>query len=167
MMRWRCACLIAACAAQLLACDTEPRRAAPARVANSQSLYGDPALVPTPEGERARRELALAGDLRALLPLDDARVVIRLPEDAPARVLVEATAAPETSTDALRSDIQRATASIVDPDAQLELLLHPARETPTRRPATDPLLWLALVAFGLSAGVAIDRRRRARDRLLG
>lgn len=158
------ACLLAGAA-----CDPKAPPQVRGPSPSSESLYGDPALVPTPDGEHARRELALAGDLKQVLALEDAHVVVRLPRgqervpEGPVTVLVEGRALDGDEQDAdegLREEILDLARAIVHPQAQVDIILRTARPSPARRPMTDPLLWLALLGLGLSLGVAFDRRRR-------
>ena len=82
----------------VLACgEAETERQPPRRpVPDKDALFGDPGLVPTREGERARREIALAGEIHnAIVVLPEvarARVDVELGdgEDEPTRVVVAA-----------------------------------------------------------------------------
>ncbi len=49
----------------LLACEAPVAPPASPPAPDKRALYGDPALVPTRAGERAREELALAGSVAA------------------------------------------------------------------------------------------------------
>lgn len=151
-----------------------PERAAPRRpTTDKAALFGDAKLVPTREGERARRELAEAGEIQALLEhagFADVRVSVSRTDDAsPARVAIvvrppmpdDVATDPET-TELAKEQVTALARQISGPSAATEVVLAPRDATPPRRPATDPLLWLALLGFGASAGVMLDRLRRRR-----
>ncbi|NVB40901.1 hypothetical protein G6O69_23885 [Pseudenhygromyxa sp. WMMC2535] len=85
--------LAATMAVGLLGCGEaaprEPTRERPRL--DKQALFGDPGLVPTREGERARRELALATSLvesLELIGVSGARVEVALGGGAPRVVIV-------------------------------------------------------------------------------
>jgi hypothetical protein len=149
----------------LLACDgseqRRPHRASP----DSRTLYGDPALVPTPEGERARRDLARAGDLESLLPLEEPQVVVGHPKDMREQVLVRGRVRTDADETKLRERIETSVRAIFGPETELVLHLETKAELPHERPPLDPLLWLAFMGLGASAGIALERERRSRRRV--
>ncbi|MFO0633416.1 MAG: hypothetical protein U0168_11240 [Nannocystaceae bacterium] len=153
----------------LLAACSEPRSPAraPARVADKAALFGDPTLVPTRQGERARLELAQAGEItRALLAtgrVASVHVDVERSEGA-ARVLVAGAWAPSHEPD--EAGIAAIVHAVAGDDAAIALALAPARATATADgPPLLPLL-LAALGLGASGGVLLDRiaRRRRRGR---
>ena len=172
MSRWTGALVL------VLACEgpaTTSVRAAP--VPNSRPdkarLYGDPALVPTRAGERAREELALAGSVvaavRARAGAGELAVEVRLPtaEDPGAAVVTGALALDAASVARISEGVLGAWSA---GRVQVEL-------APPRAEASEPasvsaaptglgwqtwLLALALLGLGVSAGVSIERLRRRR-----
>jgi hypothetical protein len=149
-------------------CPAPQRPAAPRRTVDKQALYGDAGLVPTREGERVRRELALAGELHeALEQLGLTGVHVDVELNEPPGVLVIARADHEADAASLESTIT-SFARVIVPDAttvHVELRRlegdgeHPA--PPDReRPWT---IALACLGLGLSLGVTVERllaRRR-------
>ncbi len=136
-----------------------------------QRLYGDPALVPTREGERARRELALEGEidesLASLGLLERTHVSVILdPMGAAAPSAVVVARVTEQAPRATEA-VQKITAAILGPRRSLELQLipHPAPSSPeeAKAPATDPkrslALALAILGLGVSLGVLGERLR--------
>ena len=125
------------------------------------ALYGDPALVPTRAGERAREELARAAavtDALAALGAADLRVEVRLPgADDPGAVVVAGRAPPDVA----EAEIRGLVAALCGPwsAAVVRLALRPAAPAGPRGPGEWPLR-LALVGLGASAGVTLDRLRR-------
>jgi hypothetical protein len=149
----------------LLACDAPPARVASRPAPDKRSLYGDPSLVPTRAGERAREELALAGSVaaavRARAGAGALAVEVRLPAEAdPGAVVI-------TGEVALAAEaVGRIAEGVVGPwsagRVQVELGPGPtlADEPP---PRVGWALALALIGLGAAAGVALDRglaRRR-------
>lgn len=128
-------------------------------------MYGDARLVPSRAGEQARRELALAGQVAALV---DARVGqpgvavvdVQLGEARP-RVTVSLPMHDEApGIDVLPDDVDRLVSSVL-PGAALTLVA--AQPEPEPEPVGDgrggvpwPLV-LALLGFGVSAGVFLER----------
>jgi hypothetical protein len=157
--------------ALLLACAPAPAPVRPRALADKRALYGDPGLVPTRAGERARQELALAASVTAALraragegPL---AVEVRLPAggDPGAAVITgELALAGATATRIAEGVLGPWSAGRV----QLELAApaSPPRDEPepTTRAGARPgwPLALALLGLGLSAGVSIERLRRRR-----
>lgn len=133
------------------------------------ALYGDPALVPTRAGERAREELALAAEVAAAVAAaGDARadggapvVAVRLPAgaDGGAVVVTGAVALAPAEVVAIaeavvgRWSVGRV-AVFVTAGAGA-----PGLDAGAPR-GVDWRLALALLGFGASAGVAVDRLRR-------
>jgi hypothetical protein len=164
MLRWSCALMALA----LTACGQPPNTVrAPAR-ADKARIFGDASLVPTREGERIRREIALAGEIEALIePLPEvttagSSVDLRPPT---ARVLVSVLT-PEVTEDETRQlehYAREVAAAVVGREAEISVALRsgPAPE-PARSPAFPVLLALALVGMGSSAGIAFERLRRRR-----
>lgn len=143
-------------------CQAPARSAAPRRTVDKQALYGDAGLVPTREGERVRRELALAGELcKALeqLGLADVHVDVELHEQP--GVIVVARAEPDTDSVQLEATIT-AFSRVIVPDAMVHVQLRQAEsEHPTPTP-TDGRHWaiaLACLGLGLSLGVTAERLR--------
>ncbi|MBX7081463.1 MAG: hypothetical protein K1X88_19845, partial [Nannocystaceae bacterium] len=149
---------------------------APARIADKAALFGDPTLVPTRHGERARLELAAAGEItRALLAtgrLASVHVDVER-SDAGARVLIAGRWAP--GHDAADAEIVAVVHAVVGASAEVALALTPAAAASPvgAAPAGPPVLPLLLAAMGLGAsgGVLLDRiarrRRRGRTRRSG
>jgi hypothetical protein len=151
------------------ACAEGPPARGPDRGADKARLFGDPGLVPTREGERARRELALAGQIRrALVDLSDvesASVDVEL-ASPPTRVLV-ALAASTTEDERLarlEHYANEAASAVVGEPAEVTVLIDasPAPE-PVGGGAPPLPLALALLGLGVSGGIAVERwRSRAR-----
>lgn len=138
----------------LLGCvPTEPRRAA--SEPDKRELFGDAGLVPTREGERIRRELALADEVERLLARADvpASVTVSLVEPASAVVVAQA---GELAT------IQ-AVASAALPeleDSRIHVTIAPTKGAPRDDEPGErgsiPALILTL-GLGLALGVALER----------
>lgn len=127
-------------------------------------LYGDPALVPTRAGERAREEVALAGAVAAglrAIGVEARHVEVRLPRtDDPGAVVVIAGAPPPGRGAA---EIERLIADLCGPWSRAVIRVEVAAE-PLVRPREGPALplYAALVGLGASLGVALERARRRR-----
>lgn len=138
------------------ACD-EPRVAPRAR--SKQQLYGDPALVPTRAGERAREELARAGAVSsalAALGAEELEVEVRLPlADDPGAVVVAGRAPPGLSEPEIRALVT----ALCGPWSAGATQLQWRVEGPRGRGGDLPLA-LALLGLGASAGITLDRLRR-------
>lgn len=149
--------------AGLLACEGPSRPATPL-ARGKAGLYGDPALVPTRAGERAREELARAGavaDALAALGAADLRVEVRLPHgDDPGAVVVAGRAPPGADEAELRALIRDLCGPWSGPVVRIAWR-RGEPERPRGRAGELPL-YLALVGLGASAGVTIDRLRRRR-----
>lgn len=136
---------------------------------DKESLFGDPGLVPTREGEHIRREIAVAGEIeRAVLTLGGvarAHTNVELPREGsePPRVLVAARLDAGGDRSTLDGRIRSVVRGVVGdvPDRALNVVLaEPAAPREERAPPLPLLLGAGLVGFGLSAGVAVDRLRR-------
>jgi len=162
-----------------LACEPGPPRAEPRPgPVDKQDLYADPSLVPTRAGERARRELALAGELRKaidLLGVGATQVDVELGGPRP-RVIVVASApgigqAPHAQ---LRTTVETLALATVDnlrvEEVTVVLPTHDQAhlddpqtswtQDPRRGGAPLPIaIAIALLGLGLSAGVCAERLR--------
>jgi len=166
----RCAVLLAAVAGSGCAEDPPPPRPLPTRAApDKAALFGDPSLVPTRDGERARRELGQAQEIAAALgvlpAVDDARVDVELGSAStePTRVLVVVRGQARAPRDALTEQARTIARQVVGAEASVEVLVELLPASPTPEP--PPLRWplaLALLGLGFSGGVLIDRAARAR-----
>lgn len=156
------------------ACASEPRSSPQPRAGrlhDKAELYGDPGLVPSREGERARREIASANEIKA--------AIVLLHEVEAVRVNVEQDGEDARALLVIRLRSQRAQASTVSAaeriakhvlgpgttaTVQIEIsapglaTASPATPQPRRRPWV-PLV-IALVGLGFSLGVTFDRLRR-------
>ncbi len=144
------------------------------RVATSdkRALYGDPGLVPTRAGERARQELALAGSvaaaLRARAEVVALAVEVRLPAQGdPGAAVISG----QLTLDA--ASVTRIAEGVLGPwsAGRVQVELAPPkvgaveREEPPASPGRGWPRWplaLALVGLGASAGVSIERLRQRR-----
>lgn len=149
----------AAVAASLSACEA-PRAGEPAAAGGKAALYGDPALVPTRAGERAREELARAAavaDTLAALGAADLRVEVRLPRAGdPGAVVVVGRAPPGLGEPEVRALVE----GLCGPWSAGVVHLRWRPGEPARGRGGDWPLHLALVGLGASAGVTLDRLRR-------
>lgn len=130
-------------------------------------VFGDASLVPTREGERIRREVALAGEIEGLLePLiapGQTRANVDL-EPTPPRVLISLIVpSGETEAEMLQHYAVEVATGVVGPKAEVDVVVQsgPAEE-PARGPAFPVLLALALLGLGSSAGIALERFRERR-----
>ena len=158
----------------LAGCEGPP----PAPVAaptDKRALYGDPGLVPTRAGERAREELARAGSvaaaLRARAEVRALAVEVRLPTPGdPGAAVIAGELSLDTAT------VTRIAEGVLGPwsagRVQVELT-PPAgaverEDVPIAAERAEPRWWprwalgVALVGLGLSAGVSIERVRQRR-----
>lgn len=150
------------------ACAAGEREPRPEPLPDKAALFGDPGLVPTRAGERARRELALAGELRASLsalgfrelhvsvtlePRPRVGVSGRLPQDL---------ADEGRAVEAKIVTLARSLIADLEP-ADVHLWLREPPRQPEAPPRRLPLLGLglALLALGISLGVSIERARAA------
>lgn len=136
-----------------IACTPSEPNLAATHGADKQALYGDPALVPTREGERVRRELMLAGELERLLAHADVAASVAVSLLGPGHALIVAHADDQGRVMAI------ARASLPDEEvAEVELVLVPTRPEPAPERSPLPYVVVAL-ALGLSLGVAGERAR--------
>lgn len=149
------------------ACACEPARAPEARgVRGKRELFGDPALVPTRAGERAREELALADAVAAALRALGAEglaVEVRLPAgDDPGAVVVAGLGPPGWDEARAAGLVQQLCGSWSAGVVRVAWRGAAASRPP--RGAVDLALACALLGLGAAAGVTIDRVRRRRAR---
>jgi hypothetical protein len=148
-------------------CPAPQRPAVPRRTVDKQALYGDAGLVPTREGERVRRELALAGELQAAseqLGLTDVHVDVELND--PPGVIVIAQIDPAADAESLEATTT-AFARVIVPDATTVHVELRQLEPGGERPAPPDGRWswaiaLACLGLGLSLGVTVERLRTRR-----
>jgi len=162
----------------LLGCESEPAPASePAAFAHTRpdkaSLYADASLLPTRAGERARRELALAGQLSAALEhlaLTPLQIDVRLGQPPSVVVIASRAHSPDASpSEIVAEDIRElclATIPDLDPaGVHLWLRPAPADSAPRELPRPRSPLWalvFACIGFGLSLGVSLERLRGRR-----
>lgn len=155
----------------LCACEAQPAPpVSPAR-ADKQALFGSATLVPTREGERARRELAIAGELEHALEqlgLGPAHVDVEL-EPRPAVIVIAQL--PADQSEAEVHDQIAALGSALVPElepSQLHAWLRPplGQSTPSDDPRFRAPLWaLMALCLGLGSSLGIvSERARARPR---
>lgn len=150
-----------------LACEAQVRPSAPARHdTGKQAMYGDAALVPTREGERVRRELALAGEITtalALLGFDAAHVDIELGPEPSALVVIRSAEHTPLEREAV-VELTRAIVPELDADDVHVVTREVVDTEPTPAPAGPPPwpLALACLGLGLSLGVGGERLRMRR-----
>lgn len=165
--------LALALAAAALGCGepASPRRPGPQRRASDKAaLFGDPSLVPTRDGERARREVALAQEIEAALgvlpSVARARVDVELAErPAAARVLAVVAGDPGADADALAARVRTVAHTVMGPQAAVEVVAEPipAPAPPAEPPPRWPLL-LGVLGLGFFGGTLIERIRGLRRR---
>jgi hypothetical protein len=161
---WRLAGALVA----LLACNqpaVAPRPAA--RAPDKAELFGDPTLIPTREGEAARRELAGAGELTAVLRASGwlEQIHVDVEHGDPIRVVVAGrrTAAAPAS---LVEPLDRVAAAVLGDEAELVLAIAETPPAEPRAPARELPLLLAALGLGASVALLLDRsvrRRRTRS----
>lgn len=155
----------------LLGCSqpgASPREA----TSDKRALYGDPGLVPTRAGERARQELALAASvvaaLRARTEVTALAVEVRVPTPGDPGAAVIAGEMPLDG-----ATVMRIAEGVLGPwsagRVQIELTRPAAGAVEREEPPASPgrgwpgwALALALVGLGASAGVSIERLRQRR-----
>ncbi len=138
----------------------EPSRTQPRP--DKARLYGDPGLVPSRDGERARGELALGADLEQALAttpgVANARAVVRS-DDAGLRVVVGV----ERHADADPAEVESAARQRVEllaPEASLVLDSRPLPAAPSAPTGLPVGLALVLLGLGSSLGVLLERLRQ-------
>lgn len=161
-MSWPVLALVAACGS--------PRPPPTPRAADKASLFGDPTLVPTRDGEAARRELAMAGEVAAALRatgwLDHVHVDVELADDR-TRVLVAGRRTATAPSD-LEQRLHAAVTTVCSERAELTTTIGDG-PPPSPARALDLPLGLALLGLGGSVALSLDRlwrRWRRRQRVL-
>ncbi len=139
------------------------------RPPNKYALFGDPTLVPTRAGERARAELAAEADVRAVLAAltesADWTVAVRWPTgDDPGAVVIAGPAVVASD------QVARIAEAVLGPWSRGQVVVEtfassPTPAEPTDAPALPWLLAVALVGLGASAGIVHERVRRRRSRM--
>ncbi len=150
----------------LVACADAPVPRGAERTPDKAALYGDPGLVPTREGEQARREAAQAGEIRAAVELlagvESARVDVES-DDAGTRAVVVVRLHDEDAREDVRASTQRIVEAVLGPD-DLETVIElgsPRVEAPLEpTPRTTWPIAIAVLGLGFSLGVTFDRARR-------
>lgn len=148
--------------------STRPTAAARQASTDKQALYGDPTLVPTREGERFRREIALAGEieqaLRLFPELDDVRVHAEVgPETT--RVAVFVRTHPQVMATQIRAQVDAVVTAVAGADVLRSTTITATPPQPSEpRPELGLAMALALLGFGASLGVTTDRLARRRRR---
>ena len=144
-----------------------PRRTQPRRPADKAALYGDAALLPTRAGERARAEVALAGELRAAIEtlhgVERARVTVVIADEVAHSAAVVVRARIATDVAEVRESTTRIARASLGANAELTVeVTSPQESTPAEKdPAPRrPFVLLAVLGLGFSLGLAFDRTRR-------
>lgn len=157
-------CAVLACAWLAVSACEPPPRPPPPRARDKQALFGDPALVPTRAGERARQELAVAASVASAVRGRAGRgapvVEVRLPAGGDAGAVV---VAGELGLDA--EEVARVAEAVAGPWSAGRVQVFPAvprAQASEPRPGLPWALALALIGLGASAGVSIDRLARRR-----
>jgi hypothetical protein len=149
------------------AAPAPPRREPPARgSADKAALYGDASLVPTREGERVRREVALAHELEAALvvlpSVTRARVDVELPErTTDSRVLAVVTGMVDADVGRLTDQLHAMARAVVGPAAAVEVVVELA-PAPAAGPGPAPARWsllLGVLGLGFFGGMLLERIR--------
>jgi len=145
--------------------------------ASKEALFGDPSLVPTRAGERARVEIALARTIEEHLAEDPQLTAVRVhvasadgKGEGPAQVVISFQGPHGGAQDQEERARELALGILGDREANLTIdrieaprgaqVLSPAQVRPL-----SIILALALLALGASAGISIDRLRRRRSRV--
>jgi hypothetical protein len=126
-------------------------------------LFGDPTLVPTRDGEAARRELAAAGELAAVLRasgwIDEVHVDVE--HGAITRVVVGGRRSAAAPTE-LAPAVQAVAQGVLGDELELVLAIaEPVASEPPLRGRELPLL-LAALGLGASVALVLDRTLRRR-----
>lgn len=145
-----------------LACEARPvERPSPATV-DKQAVFGSASLVPTREGERARRELAIAGELEqalAQLGLGPAHVDVELREKT--AVIVIAKLPAHRSAEQAEAIVAELVGAMIPAPTTTHVWWQPAIidiPAPARVWPSWTLL-LCCIGLGLSLGVTGERLR--------
>jgi hypothetical protein len=159
--------VFAGAAAALAGCSTPPPSPRAAARTDKRTLYGDAALVPTREGERARNELALAAQivaaLRVLPAIEEVAADVELWGEPSPRVVVVARTRGAHDPTRLQPEVDAIARAIVGP-AEVHVQIAAPEPTPPLAPDRNPVLVLALLGLGVSLGVAIERVRHTTTR---
>ncbi len=152
-------------AAALLGCGAHPPAMAK-RTADKAALFGDPTLVPTREGEAARRELAQSGEVAAVLRATGwiEGLHVDVEHRGPRVDVVIAGRRTADAPDDLEAHIAEIVARVSGEGTALSLAIAEPITAPRPQPR---LLPLGLAVFGLGACAALlaDRTWRRRRRL--
>ncbi|KIG18803.1 hypothetical protein DB30_07139 [Enhygromyxa salina] len=149
-------------------CEAPARPVQERRRADKRSLFADASLVPTREGERIRRELALAGELTTaleLLEFGPVHVDLELrAEHGSAVVVAQPPAHTDASVEQLEAEVAELAGAIVPELApnQIHVWLRPRPEPPAPKRDRSWALTLACLGLGLSLGVTLERVRMRR-----
>lgn len=133
----------------------------PPSVPDKASVFGSALLVPTPEGERARTELAVAGEIQAslanLATAHDVHVSVRLAP--PCRVIVSLRAAP-ADVQALEAAVRTVAPALSGCEEAPVLLMAPRAPMPDDASRGIPWpLALSLLSLGVCLGLIVERLR--------
>jgi len=158
----------------LCACEAKPP-ATPgpgptAARSSKQALFASASLVPTREGERARRELAIAGQLElALEHLEIERAHVDVELRDPAAVIVVARLPSGRSEAEVKAEIAELSQVLIPglEPSDLHVWLRAAvaedpAPAPSERRRSGPRLWaivLLSIGLGLSLGIIVERVR--------
>lgn len=145
--------------------------------ASKEALFGDPSLMPTRDGERARVEIALARTIEEHLAEDPRLTAVRAhvtraggQDGGPTQVVISFHGPQEGAQAQEERALELALGILGDPAAQVTIdrveAPRGAQEPPPAqvRPLSI-LLALVLLALGASAGISVDRLRRRRSRV--
>ncbi|MEM9460458.1 MAG: hypothetical protein AAGF11_40190 [Myxococcota bacterium] len=167
LLRWiALGLLVSGCSAS----RTDRPSPAVAATTDKAALFGDPSLVPTRRGERAREELgqadAITRALTVLPPVQQAHVDVELPDRAkrgPPRVLAVIRVDHGSDRAALQDRAERIASTVAGPDATIEALVVPGETAPVDPAAPTPWpLLLGVLGLGYFAGMLVERARRVR-----
>lgn len=125
------------------------------------SIFGSALLVPTPEGERARRELAVAGEIERVLHSDPSvvgvRVSLRLATPCSAVIAVTGEPHDHPRIEAAARGAARALSGCDSPPTVLISAPPPSSDKGSRG-----LPWplaLSLLSLGVCLGILVERLR--------
>jgi len=151
---------------------TEPRRTPTTAPTDKAALFGDPSLVPTRDGERARRELGLAQEVAVALELLPTVVetTVSVESDdtgaASERVMVVMRGRADADADRLGAQARTIARQVVGPRASIEVLVELEATASSPSPSNVPSLpWplaIGLLGLGFCTGVVVERARRIR-----
>jgi len=154
--------------AAIVGCSERPASRPSPPPPDKARLFGDPLLVPSRDGEAARRELAAAGEITATLAAADLVADVHVDVEEAGRVVVGGKLASDADEPETRARVAAIVDGVLGPDPARKLVVELGRtpSTPVRERPALPIV-LAAMGFGASAGIAIDRalrRRRALQR---